>query len=334
MINNIIKTFMKIIKSSVEILPQESGVVGMLKHIERIGRIAYKSEDKITDDSYIKFIDMLKNRGHWAVFDSGTVYMIVPRGVSWIKEIIENPYSRVRKDLNPSKDRYFITTNYRVVLKLGIPLEDIKKYWADPNKDSRFYKRVTSHWICSRGVSHELVRHRVFSFLQESQRYVNYSKDRFGGEITYIIPQWIYRVREDIGNTIDSQTGLSRNYILSLDGQELVEDLAAWDRTVAARYNTWKAIEDEYIYETTTDEGEHLKPEEARGILCNDVKTELCITGYLEDYIKYPNKNSTEKEGFFYLRTAKDAHPDLRVLAIDLENQFYDYGLLQGDCCG
>ena len=112
---------------------------------------------------------------------------------------------------------------------------------------------------------------RVFSFLQESQRYVNYSKDRFGGEITYIIPQWIYRVREDIGNTIDSQTGLSRKYILSLDGQELVEDLAAWDRTVAARYNTWKAIEDEYIYETTTDEGEHLKPEEARGILCNYV---------------------------------------------------------------
>lgn len=152
---------MKIIKSSVEILPQESGVVGMLKHIERIGRIAYKSEDKITDDSYIKFIDMLKNRGHWAVFDSGTVYMIVPRGVSWIKEIIENPYSRVRKDLDPMRDRFFVTTNYRVVLKLGIPMEDIEKYWVDPQKDRRFSTRVTSHWICSRGVSHELVRHKL-----------------------------------------------------------------------------------------------------------------------------------------------------------------------------
>lgn len=153
---------MKIIKSSVEILPQGPGVVGMFKHVERIGRIAYKSEDRITEDSYIKFIDMLKNRGHWAVFDSGTVYMIVPgKGVSWLNKLRENPYSVVRKDLNPSKDRYFVTTNYRVVLKLEIPIEDIKKYWVDPQKDRRFSTRVTSHWICSRGVSHELVRHKL-----------------------------------------------------------------------------------------------------------------------------------------------------------------------------
>ena len=310
---------MKIIKSSVEILPQEEGVVGMLKHIERIGRIAYKSEDKITEDSYIKFVEMLKNRGHWAVFDSGTVYMVVPRGLKWVDKLIRNPYSRVEYD--EGKYRYFITTNYRVILKLGISLEELTKYWVEPNEDPRFHKRLTSHWICSRGVSHELVRHRVFSFVMESSRYCNYSKDRFGGEITYIIPQWMYRVRENIGNTVDSLTMLPRDYILSLDGQEMVENLAAWDRTVASRYNLWQRIENDYIYETTTDEGEHLKAEEARGILCNDTKTELCMTGYLEDYIKYPDIDSKEKEGFLYLRCAPDAHPDIRVLAEDLRKQ-------------
>lgn len=310
---------MKIIKSSVGILPQEEGVVGMLKHIERIGRIAYKSEDKITEDSYIKFVEMLKNRGHWAVFDSGTVYMVVPRGLKWVDKLIRNLYSRVEYD--EGKYRYFITTNYRVILKLGISLEELTKYWVEPNEDPRFHKRLTSHWICSRGVSHELVRHRVFSFVMESSRYCNYSKDRFGGEITYIIPQWMYRVRENIGNTVDSLTMLPRDYILSLDGQEMVENLAAWDRTVASRYNLWQRIENDYIYETTTDEGEHLKAEEARGILCNDTKTELCMTGYLEDYIKYPDIDSKEKEGFLYLRCAPDAHPDIRVLAEDLRKQ-------------
>lgn len=310
---------MKIIKSSVGILPQEEGVVGMLKHIERIGRIAYKSEDKITEDSYIKFVEMLKNRGHWAVFDSGTVYMVVPRGLKWVDKLIRNLYSRVEYD--EGKYRYFITTNYRVILKLGISLEELTKYWVEPNEDPRFHKRLTSHWICSRGVSHELVRHRVFSFVMESSRYCNYSKDRFGGEITYIIPQWMYRVRENIGNTVDSLTMLPRDYILSLDGQEMVENLAAWDRTVASRYNLWQRIENDYIYETTTDEGEHLKAEEARGILCNDTKTELCMTGYLEDYIKYPDIDSKEKEGFLYLRCAPDAHPDIIVLAEDLRKQ-------------
>ena len=84
---------------------------------------------------------------------------------------------------------------------------------------------------------------RAFSFLQESQRYVNYSKDRFGGELTFILPQWIYRVREDIASTIDSQTGLSRSYIHDIDGQELWEDLTVWDRTIATFDRSWRNTE-------------------------------------------------------------------------------------------
>lgn len=311
---------MKFINSSVSILHQEPGVDGLLKHIEKIGRLAYKSSDKITEDSYKKFCEMLYNRGHWAVFDSGTVYLRIPKTspLSWVEKLLSNKWTRWCKD-----DRaFYVSTNLRVIFKLGLSVDDIRPFWVDPMSDSRFYRRVTSHWICSRGVSHELVRHRAYSYVMESQRYVNYSKDKYGGEITYIIPQWIYRVRDDIGNSLDSQTLITRDYILFLDGEELIQSLSCFDRTVASRLNLWRAIENEYLYETTTDEGEHLRPEEARGILCNDTKTELCMTGWLEDYIRIPEGDSKEKEGFFFLRTAKDAHPDIRVLAIDLMEQF------------
>lgn len=155
---------MKFIKSEVSILSQQPGIVGMLKHIERVGRIAYKSEDRITDDSYIKFNNMIYNRGHWAVFNSGTVYLIIPRGVSELKKLLENIYTKFFYD--EKNYRYFITTNYRVIVQLGISMDFLKKYWVDPNDDPRFKKRITTHWICSRGVSHELVRHKLLCVAQ------------------------------------------------------------------------------------------------------------------------------------------------------------------------
>ncbi len=169
---------------------------------------------------------------------------------------------------------------------------------------------------------------RAFSFLQESQRYVNYSKDRFGGELTFILPQWIYRVREDIASTIDSQTGLSRSYIHDIDGQELWEDLTVWDRTIATFDRSWRNTEIDYLYATSTDEGEKLKPEEARGLLPNDIKTELCMTGYIVRILHiFLLKILLKKLDSFSLRCAKDAHPDMQILANDLKQQFIDTGL-------
>jgi len=72
---------MKLIKPKYEILTQEPEVVGMYKHIERIARVCYKSEDKITNDSYIKMIEMLKDNKHGAMLEHGTVYLKVPRDV-------------------------------------------------------------------------------------------------------------------------------------------------------------------------------------------------------------------------------------------------------------
>lgn len=323
---------MKVIKSSVSILPQEPGVVGMLRHIERVGRIAYKSEDKITDSSYLRFVDnVLYKRGHWAVFNLGTVYLRIPRVPSDSEDckhllgLLGNKYTRYTED----NDVYYITTDYRVTLKLRISRDFLEKYWMEPGNDPRFHHRITSHWICSRGVSHELVRHRCMCPIMESQRYVNYGKERHGGEITYIFPQWMYRVRDELKRYAGQSVYSSyRDDVDDLEEHDLLRYLCTVDRTVASRYRTWEFLESEYIYETTTDEGEHLKPEEARGILCNDTKTELCITGFLDDYRREPDIDTPEKEGFFYLRTAPDCHPDFKVLADDLKKQFEDTGLL------
>jgi len=107
---------MKIIKASYEILTSLNAPL-VLEKIEQAGRTCYKSEEKQTYDSSLKFIKMLINRGHESVLE---------------------------------------------------------------------HQSLSIKFICDRGVSHEIVRHRLCSFSQESTRYCNYSKSKFGGELTFI----------------------------------------------------------------------------------------------------------------------------------------------------
>lgn len=316
---------MKIIKSSVEILPQKSGVEGMYKLIERVARCSYKSEDKISEDSYKKFNDMIYNRGHWAVFNLGTVYLKVPNRdhCPELLTLISRPYNAWTK-WEEKDEMFYVTTNYRVICQAGLQ-EFMEKYWCEPTE--YHYHRVTTHWICSRSIGNELVRHRAMNFIQESTRYINYHRGKFNSELTYILPQWIYRVRDEIANTIDSLTGESREYIKDLDGQELWDTLCCYDRTVASRDRLWEAAEEEYMYEVTTDEGEKLKAEEARDSLPLGLKTEICMTGFVEDFYYVPKPDTKEKAGFFFLRSANDAHPDIKVLSDSLMKQFEEKGI-------
>ncbi|RHM98327.1 FAD-dependent thymidylate synthase [Dielma fastidiosa] len=105
---------------------------------------------------------------------------------------------------------------------------------------------VTVKFVVDRGISHELVRHRLASFAQESTRYCNYSKDDFGSEITFIIPEYLdYK---------------------------------------SAGWNTWKetmkACEDSYF--KLLDIG--LTPQEARAVLPNSLKTEVVMTANLREW--------------------------------------------------
>ncbi len=311
---------MKIIKSSVDVLEQKPGIIGMFKHMEIIGRLSHKSENRITEDSYINFIDMMKRVGHWAVFNMGTVYLKFPIfNIRMIWKLLKHhPFAKF-------KLRWFniyATTDYRVILQEDIE-DKMEKYWCEPTK--YHHLKVTAHFICSRATSHELVRHASLRPLQESTRYCNYSKDKFGSEITYILPQWVYKVRDLIGNTIDPLTGEDRKYILDLDGQELWNELCCYDRTVASRDKKLKEAEEEYLWETSTEESYKLRPEDARGGLPHDLKTELYMCGFLKDWCVRPKKTN-ERTGFFFLRSDQSAHPDVRVLSQELENIFKKKG--------
>lgn len=270
---------MKLIESSVEILPQEEGLLGAYKQIEKAGRVCYKSEDKICEGSAKKMVDFLVKRGHYSPLEHGTIYLkftysspIYDKNYLKLMDIRvfyqKNKYSKV---VTHTEDNFtidvYITTNARVIYE-NDRHQDLQ-YLCEP--EELHEKRTTAKFICDRGVSHEAVRHRVNSFCQESTRYCNYMKDKFGMSVTFIQPDWIKPEDQD----------------------EFEEDVKLFEDI----YFKW--LNKGYI------------AQEARYFLPTGVKTELVITGFNSDW-----------KHFFELRTSNAAHPDIRVLAQELEKEF------------
>ena len=148
---------MRLIKPYFEIIEQQPGEVGMLKHIETCGRVAWKSEDKITDDSYIKFVDMIKSVKHGSVLEHGTVYLQINNSYndynSKASKYKFNKYSKLNNELSQDARiiRNYITTNYRVLIENNW-LDDLK-YQCEPTEHHE--KRITVKFTCDRGVSHK-----------------------------------------------------------------------------------------------------------------------------------------------------------------------------------
>ncbi len=140
--------------------------------------------------------------------------------------------------------------------------------------------------ITNRGVTHEIVRHRIASYSQESTRYCNYSKSRFGEEITVILPVWFREAHE-------YETGGRQ------PGKGLGVDPARYPQ-----YLKWLAINHdiERAYFALVADGQ--SPQEARDILPNALKTEIVMTANLREWMH-----------FFKLRAAPAAHPQMRDLA-------------------
>ena len=174
---------MQVIKPSIEIIDMED-YEKIVKKIERIGRVCYKSEGKITEDSAEKFIKGLLTRQHESVIE---------------------------------------------------------------------HENVTVRFVCDRGVTHEIVRHRIASYSQESTRYCNYSGDNFDNQIT----------------VIDLASGFQ--YDLSKENDK-------------AKYEVWtKAMENaEQSYFRMLELG--ATPQEARSVLPNSLKTEIVVTMNLRSW--------------------------------------------------
>ena len=195
---------MKLINSSFEILEQAPGIQGVKKQIELAGRTCYKSESKITDTSCEEFVNRMVNSGHGAMLEHGTVYLRLPNSVLYqINELSEkyycNPYSKCRSVLEQlhtdsvfRENVCYVTTNYRVLVENG-GLDDLQ-YQCEPTEHHE--KRITVKFILPISISREFIRHRTFSFAEQSTRYCNYSKDKFGNELTFIKPYWYNQSNE------------------------------------------------------------------------------------------------------------------------------------------
>ena len=346
---------MKIIKSSVKILDNDWSVKGIFRAVERAGRTCYKSvgtryfrlveepenslksnlikraqndsrvvckkgadfdpayyisipnkfindystieqfdEENFEDSPYYEnltaedFVNMLMKSGHGAMLEHGTVYMQIdtfldiPEDKKLDKRVHQYDSNRFTKVnsmyIGQGCWRYYITTNLRVLVENDW-LDDLK-YVCRPTEYHT--KRVMVRFICDRGVSHEIVRHRVMSFAQESTRYCNYSKSKFGQELTFIEPAWEFP---------------------SSDIINIKERFEAILGEAEANYMELITL--------------GFKPQEARAVLPNALKTEIVVTAFIDDW-----------KHFFELRCDSAAHPDIRKLALDLQKQFIDRKLI------
>lgn len=292
---------MKLIKASFLIKEQEKNIEGIYKQIEWAGRHCYKSEDKITSDSAKEFVERMIKSKHYAMLEHGTVYLTHPieniGSSSYVGigvKYRENKYSKVNYDTWGTR---YITTNSRVLVENNW-LDDLQ-YLCEPTEYHE--KRTTVKFIMDRIGSQSFCRHRVFSFAQESTRYCNYTKDKFGNCITCILP---------IDNPYEDEFKDEFN----INNIEYIKLRPAWQDW----YNCLLMIES--CYNNFVGGTYGISPQIARSILPTALKTELVMTGFDSDW-----------EHFFELRTPATAHPQARELAIPLQKEMNKGGVIKSD---
>ena len=290
---------MKLIKPSVEILEQSSGLDDIYKQIEIAGRTCYKSEKNITEDSAKGFVDRMIKSGHGAMLEHGTVYLHLPAN-SYGNEIhchyMNNPYSKCNDN---DFGEVFITTNYRVIVENSW-ISDLE-YLCDPTEHHE--KRVTVKFTTQIAITREANRHRVNSIAESSTRYCNYSKDKFGNEISINVPTFIDESKIDL--EYPSFRGLC-HCIYDEEDDVIFSDITYW---------IFANLACEYAYMNLIRLG--WKPEQARTVLPLDTNSELVHTAFVSDW-----------EHFFSLRCHKSAHQDIRALAEPLKDEFIKRNLI------
>lgn len=290
---------MKLIKQSFEILEQKDFTIkGIKQFVERCARVSYKSEDKMTDTSYEKFVGILESRDHARPLEFGTVHL----------KMNASDFNKIRSTLCLNKiyndqwikhyyvgDVTYVTTNYRYYLNILEIFPKVEQFFTE--EDNEYYpKRYTVHMILDRGVMDEFRTHVGLSHLAESTRYCNYSKHKFGNEVTFIKPCWLDIPLGDYG-------------IASLPGDNIV----GLTRETMDFIDSLLDAEDYYM----TLLGEGWTPQQARSVLPLGIKSELISCGF-EDAWK----------NFFKRRDASDAHPMAQEIAKPMHKEFIERGFI------
>lgn len=277
---------MKLIKQSVEYLPQGDGIQGIYDQIERGGRICYKSEPK--GDSKA-FVDMLIKKGHLSPLEHGTVYLKMNDFMNCLNYIYgKNPYSIINKN-EFDDNQCYISTNYRVLVE-NHRLDDLKYLCS---RTEHHVRRYTFKITTSIGIGRELMRHRKISFNQESTRYCNYASNKHGNELTFIIPGWYEQFKKDkLDDTGHRPDGTSDMFTVEDDFTDILKMSEATYNAMLTAGGT---------------------PQQARDVLPLATKTEIIATGTIVDWYNFLKLRNPEFG-------AKGVHPDM----VELSGMIYD----------
>lgn len=214
----------------------------MYRHIERCGRICYKSEDKITSTSAKPFVNSLIERQHLAMLEHGTVYLKVPKDKVekvFIEEYQNNPYSKACYSCEDSC--WYITTNYRVIVE-NQWLSDLAFMCCPTDKHE---KRYCVHLVTNIQVYKDLTRHRSASFAIESTRFCNYSKGKFSNELTFIQPCWLKdKSKEEKLLYLSTLNNIEKAYLSLVEGKcaVFIDDLQNNESQSKVReFEKWQA---------------------------------------------------------------------------------------------
>lgn len=245
----------------------------MKKHVEWIGRICYKSEDNITEDSRHAFYERLIKSKHFAVIEHATIYLAIPRrGTITDKDMFEYIVDEkcMRSNqvkpfiLTQDKNFYYISTNLAYIVYLGILdnsgifMEEIQNYVV-PFNPGYHEIRPTVNFVTSLQVTTDLVRHRKMSYAMESTRYCNYTKGKFGEELTFVTLPWLdLKPGKYTKNDMMHYSGSNALYLKS-------------------------CFEDEDNYLSAVN-GFGWQAQQASSFLPKTTKTEIVITGFLSDW--------------------------------------------------
>jgi thymidylate synthase (FAD) len=300
---------MKIVEPAF-IIQDDLDDISIAARLEACGRVCYKSEDKITEDSALPFITRIAAQGHNSVLEMAVVtfdlqcrphhvqqllacqpkYLVVDKidegmlitgSIRTFRElyrqnhqnqVINNLTAVLAEDLSYLFDNiYDRSTALEKDPEMVITRLSLRDVDSLPDTLRKRHRFVSIRFIVNRAVTHELVRHRPCSFLQESQRYCRYGQDKFDNQVTFIKPMFF---KEE-----------SKEYVLWREAMELTE----------ATYLK--------LLETST-------PQAARTVLPNSCKTEIIV------YC-----NLAEWEHIFSLRTSPAAEPSMREIMVPLQRE-------------
>ncbi|MDA8163167.1 MAG: FAD-dependent thymidylate synthase [Desulfobacteraceae bacterium] len=299
---------MKIIGPSFQIIDEYEKRGEILEQIERCGRICYKSEDRITAGSAVKFIKGIVERGHESVLEMASIVFDIKLDteapMAKFFEIVPGFCKSDRLD----KKRFLVSGNPRVFRDLArahgnlkvvkailrvltdrypalfqdvaprhgwIPQDGVAvRFMPAPEVSSlnpdlfARHKTILMRLVINRAVSHELVRHRVASYLQESQRYCRYGEARFGGEVVFIRPCFYEEGSREYEIWLSAMSSAEKSYLDLLDTSS---------------------------------------PQAARTVLPNSCKTEIMVHATIEEW-----------RHIMRLRASRAADPSMREIMLKI----------------